>query len=55
MSPPSSGRRISQARNKHEALLATYFMLVSYLAYSTTLMMEVIFSSRTMADFQQTI
>jgi hypothetical protein len=49
------GRRISHAGNKHEALLATCFMLVSCLAYSSSMMMEVTFSSDTIVDFQQTM
>jgi hypothetical protein len=36
------------------ALLTTCFMLVSPLAYSSTLTVEEISSSETMADFQQT-
>jgi hypothetical protein len=42
------GRRISQA------LLATCFTLVSSLAYSSTLKMEVTCSSKTWVDFRQT-
>jgi hypothetical protein len=48
------GRRISQTRNQHEALLATCFTLVSCLAYSWTLKMEVICSSETSVDIQWT-
>jgi hypothetical protein len=34
---------------------ATYFMLVSSLAYTLTLKMEAMFSSKTSVDFQRTI
>jgi hypothetical protein len=43
------GRRIRQARNQHEALLATY------LVYSLTLKMEATSSSETSVGFRQTI
>jgi hypothetical protein len=48
------GRRISQARYKHEVLLATFFMLVSCLAYFWTLKMEATCSCETSLDFQRT-
>jgi hypothetical protein len=48
------GRRIRQARNQHEALFATCFTLVSYLAYFSILTMEVTYSSETSVDFQRT-
>jgi hypothetical protein len=46
------GQRISQARK--QALPATCFMLVSCLAYSFTLKMEVTCPSEVSVDFQQT-
>jgi hypothetical protein len=63
MLSPSSGRRVSLARNQREAggkkrqhsLLVTCFTLVSCLAYSSTLKMEGTPSSETWVDFQRTI
>jgi hypothetical protein len=54
MSPPSSGLRVSQVRSQPEALFAVCFMLVSRLAYFSTLTMEVTCSSAKSADSQQT-
>jgi hypothetical protein len=47
-------QRISQARNQPEAGSKHCFMLVSCLAYSSILKMEVICSSEVLTDFQQT-
>jgi hypothetical protein len=46
---PNCQLAYSQERVK---LLATCFLLVSCLAYSSTLMMEAIFSYETLVDFQ---
>jgi hypothetical protein len=46
------GWRISQARNQHEEGSKHSFMLVSCLAYSLTLKMEVICSSKISVHFQ---
>jgi hypothetical protein len=48
------GRRIIHARKQHEALLATCFMLISWLAYYSTLKMQVTCFSEMLADFQWT-
>jgi hypothetical protein len=57
------GRRISQASNQREAcsklatwyfLLATFFTLISCLAYSSTLMMQMTCSSETSVNFKRT-
>jgi hypothetical protein len=53
------GWRIREARNRHEGgssqtLLPVCFMLVSCLAYSSTLKMEVTHCSETMVDFHWT-
>jgi hypothetical protein len=45
---------ISQARNQHEVLLTTCFMLASTLAYSSTLNMEARCCSQTLVHFQWT-
>jgi hypothetical protein len=45
---------VSIFRVEEYAKLAACFMLVSCLAYSSTLKMEVICSSETLVDFQQT-
>jgi hypothetical protein len=42
------------AQNRSWALLATFFILVSCLAYSTTLKMDASRSSTSLVDFQQT-
>jgi hypothetical protein len=47
------GRRISQARKQHDALLATFFTLIFCLAYSSALKMEATHSSEISIDFQQ--
>jgi hypothetical protein len=47
------GQRISQEISTNETLFVTCFMLVSCLAYSSTLKMEVICSSETSVDFQR--
>jgi hypothetical protein len=52
MPPLSSGSKNIKARNQRDALLATCFMLVCYLAYSSTLKMETC-SSETSIDFQR--
>jgi hypothetical protein len=44
MSPSTNGT-INQERNQCEALLTACFTLISYLAYSSALMMEAICSS----------
>jgi hypothetical protein len=44
------GSRISQARNEHEAELATCFMLISCFAYFSTLKLEAVCSSETSVD-----
>jgi hypothetical protein len=52
------GRRISRAINQHEnrcLCSPPAFMLVSCSAYSLTLKMEVICSSKTLVEFQQNI
>jgi hypothetical protein len=56
MSPPSSGSKskLNKKAARARALLATGFMLVSCLAYSSTLKMEAVCSSETSADFQRT-
>jgi hypothetical protein len=41
-------------KTAYSPLLATSFMLVSYMAYFLTLKMEAICSSKTLVDFQQT-
>jgi hypothetical protein len=46
---------MSQAGNQREGLLAAYFVLVSYLAYSLTLKMEAISSSEPSVKFQRTM
>jgi hypothetical protein len=51
--PHHQGQEISQDKTD-KAELATGFMLVSYLAYSSTLKTEMTFSSETSLDFQQT-
>jgi hypothetical protein len=51
--PPSS--RSKKKRSKKPAKLATCFMLVSSLAYSSALKMEATCSSETSVDFQRTM
>jgi hypothetical protein len=48
------GRKINLAINQHEAGNKLCFMSVSFLAYYSTLTMEVICSSETSVDFQRT-
>jgi hypothetical protein len=50
------GRRISQARNQHEAgsKQSSCYLLVSCLAYSSTLKMEATCPSEMLVEFQQT-
>jgi hypothetical protein len=52
ISPPSPGSKYKPS--KKPALLATYFMLVSSLAYSSSLRMEATFSSESSVDFKRT-
>jgi hypothetical protein len=52
VSPSSSG--LKSKSGKKSALFAACFMLVSCLAYSSTLKMEATCSSKTLADFQLT-
>jgi hypothetical protein len=48
------GWRITQARNQHEAEIATCFTLVSCLAYFLTLKMEAVCSTKKLVGFAQT-
>jgi hypothetical protein len=51
-SPPSSGSKNKPI--KKQLLFATYFMLVSFLDYSSSLKTEMTCSLETSVDFQQT-
>jgi hypothetical protein len=50
MSPPSSGSKNKPSKN----LLATFFMLVTFLTSSSTLNMEATCSSKTLVGFRWT-
>jgi hypothetical protein len=51
---PCSPLKVDYVREEHFALLAACFMLVSCLAYSSTLKMEAICSSKMQDEFQRT-
>jgi hypothetical protein len=52
-SPSEVSRRFGGTCHLQQGQRATYFMLVSYLAYSSTLKMEETCSSETSVDFQR--